>query len=106
MARLIALLSERAVIEVPGEDRQAFLQGLVSNDVTEAGPGRAVWAALLTPQGKYLADFFIFDGGARFLLHCRRNVAASVVQRPGWYRLRSAVSFSDRPEDRRVVVPW
>ena len=56
----LAALPGRAVIELAGEDRVGFLQGLVSNDVAEAAPGRAVWAALLTPQGKYLADFFIF----------------------------------------------
>ena len=45
-------LPERGVIEVAGEDRVAFLQGLVSNDVAKVAPGHAVWAALLTPQGK------------------------------------------------------
>ena len=48
----------------------SFLQGLVSNDVAEAAPGRAVWAALLTPQGKWLADFFILADGERLLLDC------------------------------------
>ena len=57
----ITLLPDRGVLEVAGEDRVAFLQGLVSNDVAEAAPGRAVWAALLTPQGKWLADFFVFS---------------------------------------------
>ena len=61
----ITLLPDRGVLEVAGEDRVAFLQGLVSNDVAEAAPGRAVWAALLTPQGKWLADFFVFSDGER-----------------------------------------
>lgn len=101
-----AALPGRGVVEVAGPDRQAFLQGLVSNDVTEAAPGRAVWAALLTPQGKYLADFFIFDGGDRLLLECRRDGAASLVQRLGRYRLRSAVTVSDRSDDWRVFAAW
>ena len=61
-------LPDRGVIEIAGEDRVAFLQGLVSNDVELAAPGRADWAALLTPQGKYLADFFILTDGNVLLL--------------------------------------
>ena len=57
----ITSLPERGVLAIEGGDRVAFLQGLVSNDVEVAAPGRAVWAALLTPQGKWLADFFIFS---------------------------------------------
>ncbi len=58
-----------------GEDRVGFLQGLVSNDVAQAAPGRAVWAALLTPQGKWLADFFILADGERLLLDCEAGQA-------------------------------
>ena len=58
-----AVLEERGVLEVAGEDRVAFLQGLVSNDVTKAGPERALHAALLTAQGRYLHDFFIVAVG-------------------------------------------
>jgi tRNA-modifying protein YgfZ len=68
-----AALPARAVIAITGEDRVGFLQGLVSNDVAAAAPGRAVWAALLTPQGKWLADFFILSDGERLLLDCERS---------------------------------
>ena len=63
-------LPARGVIGVGGEDRVTFLQGLVSNDVTLAAPGQCVWAALLTPQGKWLADFFIFRTPEELLLDC------------------------------------
>ena len=66
----IVRLADRAVLAVSGADRVGFLQGLVSNDVAVAAPGRAVWAALLTPQGKWLADFFILADGERLLLDC------------------------------------
>jgi folate-binding Fe-S cluster repair protein YgfZ len=61
----IATLPDRAVLELAGEDRLAFLQGLVSNDVTQPG---LVWSALLTPQGKWVADFFTLQDGERLLL--------------------------------------
>ena len=68
----LAYLPSRGVVEVAGEDRVSFLQGLVSNDVTQAAPGRAVWTALLSPQGKWLTDFFVLAEGERLLLDCPR----------------------------------
>src|ERR1700712_2303398 len=94
----IALLQDRAVLEIAGEDRVAFLQGLVSNDVAQAAPGRAVWTALLTPQGKWLADFFILSDGARLLLDAEREQIEMVVQRLGRFRLRSKISLADQSE--------
>jgi hypothetical protein len=91
----IAALPERGVIAVSGEDRVAFLQGLVSNDVAEAAPGRAVWAALLTPQGKWLADFFILSDGERLLLDCERALSPMIQQRLARYRLRSRVTLTE-----------
>ena len=100
----IAALPERAALAVAGEDRVGFLQGLVSNDVAEAEPGRAVWAALLTPQGKWLADFFILSDDRRLLLDCERAQLPMVQQRLSRYRLRSRVVLSDT--DLRVYVAW
>jgi folate-binding protein YgfZ len=100
-----ASLPERAVIEIAGGDRVAFLQGLVSNDVEAVGPGRAVWAALLTPQGKWLADFFILAGDDRLLLDCERAQVPMLVQRLARFRLRSKVAIAAR-DDLRVFVAW
>ena len=58
----------RAVIALSGKDRVSFLQALISNDISTLSPGGARWAALLTPQGKYLCDFFVVDAGERLLL--------------------------------------
>src|SRR5689334_25296494 len=104
MTRLAALPS-RAVLEIAGEDRIAFLQGLVSNDVTEAAPGRAVWAALLTPQGKWLADFFIFADGESLLLDCEREQAAMLLQRLSRFRLRSKVALR-AADELSVYAAW
>jgi folate-binding protein YgfZ len=100
----LAALPERAVLAVTGEDRVAFLQGLVSNDVAEAQPGRAVWAALLTPQGKWLADFFILSDGERLLLDCEVAQLPMLRQRLARYRLRSRVSLDEA--DLGVYVAW
>ncbi|MFN7307945.1 MAG: hypothetical protein ACK5TQ_15390 [Acetobacteraceae bacterium] len=52
----LAALPDRAGLEISGEERSTFLQGLVSNDVTKARADQAVWAALLSPQGKWVAE--------------------------------------------------
>jgi hypothetical protein len=102
----LAYLPARGVVAIGGADRVAFLQGLVSNDVALAAPGRAVWTALLTPQGKWLADFFVFSDGERLLLDCERAQAQFVMQRLGKYRLRSQVELSDISETLRVYAAW
>jgi tRNA-modifying protein YgfZ len=101
----IAFLPERGVIAIDGADRVAFLQGLVSNDVAAARPGHAVWAALLTPQGKWLADFFVFSDGERLLLDCERDQVAMLLPRLSRYRLRMAVSLRADPA-LQVFVGW
>ena len=100
----IAALTQRGVLAVSGEDRAAFLQGLVSNDVTEARAGQAVWAALLTPQGKWLADFFILSDGDRLLLDCEQALLPMIQQRLSRYRLRSRVVLAD--SGLRVYAAW
>lgn len=102
----VTALLERGAIEIAGEDRVAFLQGLVSNDVAKAAPGHAVWAAVLTPQGKWLADFFIIAPlDETLLLDCERAQIPMLVQRLSRYRLRSRVSITAR-DDLFVAVAW
>jgi tRNA-modifying protein YgfZ len=101
----LAALPGRSVIEVGGDDRITFLQGLVSNDVAEAAPGRAVWAALLTPQGKYLADFFVHADGDRLLLDAEGSQAPMLAQRLTRFRLRSKVTIRVA-EELCVYAAW
>jgi folate-binding protein YgfZ len=86
----------RAIWRLTGKDVLAFLQGLVSNDVLPLGqaPG-LVWAALLTPQGKYLADFFLArrPGADDILLDLPEPLSAPVIKRLQMYRLRADVQI-------------
>ena len=107
----IALLPNRAVLEIAGEDRVSFLQGLVSNDVAQAAPsvdgsapGRAVWAALLTAQGKWLADFFIFAEPDRLLLDVEETHRDLLIKLLTRYRLRAKVTLSRL--DLPVYAAW
>lgn len=98
-------LPDRGAIAVEGVDRVAFLQGLVSNDVEAAQPGHAVWAALLTAQGKWLADFFVFSHADTLLLDCEANQIPMLIQRLSRYRLRMKASLRAEPT-LRVHVAW
>ena len=101
----IATLTDRAVLEVTGEDRLAFLQGLISNDVTEAAPGRAIWSALLTPQGKWLADFFLTAGADRLLMDAEAAQAELLAAKLLRFKLRSKVAMN-RLEGWAVQAGW
>ena len=84
-----------------------FLQGLISNDTTKAAAGRAIWAALLTPQGRFLNDMFVVDGGdGTLLLETERERAAGARQGLSMYKLRSKVTVEDRGEELEVAVAY
>ena len=87
----------RRIIRVGGADRVDFLQGLVTNDVTRA----PVWAALLTAQGKYLADFLIVPQGDALLLDVDARLADDLMRRLSMYKLRAAVELA--PTDLKVT---
>lgn len=94
------LLPERGVLVVSGPDATGFLNGLVSNDAARAGPSLVVYAALLTAQGRYLHDFFIYrpgePGGDALALDCERSRLGDLQARLERYRLRARVTLSDQ----------
>lgn len=98
-------LPERGVIAVEGDDRVIFLQGLVSNDIEAVRFGHAVWTALLTPQGKWLADFFVFTHDGTLLLDCEAAQIPMLIQRLSRYRLRMKASLRAEPA-LHVHVAW
>ncbi|MDG6094617.1 folate-binding protein [Acetobacter sp. AN02] len=89
----LTALPGRGVIAISGADRVRFLQGLVSSDVTLATPDTAIWAGYLTPQGRWLADFFIFsdEENDRLLLDCEQDMIPDLITRLSRFRLRADV---------------
>jgi folate-binding protein YgfZ len=105
VAPSFSLVSHRSVIAVGGPDRVDFLQGLISNDTTKVTPGHAIWAALLTPQGRFLNDMFVADGGNEtLLLETERERAPALARKLGLYKLRSKVTVEDRSAAMEVAV--
>jgi folate-binding protein YgfZ len=104
--RFRALLTDRGVIRVTGEDARDFLQGLVSNDVRRVAPDRVIYAALLTPQGKYLFDFFIAEADGALLIDCERARLPDLVKRLTIYKLRAKAALEDVSDAFKVVAVW
>ena len=91
-------LANRAVLRVSGDDRVSFLQGLLSNDVRRVSATTSVWAALLTPQGKYLHDVFVIAEGEALRLDGEAARLDDLRARLSRYRLRAKVAIDPAPE--------
>jgi len=96
--------TDRSVLSVSGEDRAAFLQGLISNDTARITPDQAIYTAFLTPQGKYLHDFSIAAGTDLYLMDVEAARRADLLKRLSMYRLRSKVALSDISVDWAVAI--
>ena len=97
------MLPHRAVIRVSGQDARHFLHNLVTADVEVLSPGQATYAALLTPQGKMLFDFFVLREGDDYLIDCAASQQPDLLKRLGLYKLRAKVEISV-PDDLAVGV--
>lgn len=94
MNTLTCVPLDRGVLRIAGDDARVFLQGLISNDVQQVRPDRAIWAAFLTPQGRYLHDFFISADDGDLLLDCEADRLDDLKRRLSIYRLRSRVTLA------------
>ena len=87
------LLPDRAVIRIAGDERRSFLQGLVTQDIDALSPEQAIFASLLTPQGKILFDFFLAEDGEAILIDCDAETAPALAKRLTLYKLRAKVEI-------------
>src|SRR5215217_6406896 len=105
-----ALLSDRGVVKVAGDDAGKFLNGLVTVDVGKVTPAQAAFGALLTPQGKIIVDFMLTaaepaDGGGYFL-DCPRALAPALTERLNFYKLRAKATVEDLSASLGVLAVW
>jgi folate-binding protein YgfZ len=105
-----ALLPERGVVKVVGDGARNFLHGLVTADVSSLQPGEARFCALLTPQGKIIADFIVAEASAKdgggFFLDAPRVRCAALLERLNVYKLRAKVVVEDLSETLGVLAAW
>ena len=86
-----ATLENRGVLRVSGSDTVTFLQGLISNDVSNVADDRTIYAALLTPQGKFLFDFFLYGQGDAILMETERDRMTDLAKKLSMFKLRAQV---------------
>ncbi|HKD46669.1 MAG TPA: hypothetical protein VKB67_03215 [Rhizomicrobium sp.] len=91
-------LKDRAIIAVEGGEARDFLQGLITNDLAALAPGRGLYAALLTPQGKILFDFLVVEGDGAILVDCAAHHTEALLKRLTMYRLRARIGIELRPQ--------
>jgi tRNA-modifying protein YgfZ len=105
-----ALLPDRGVLKLAGDDARRFLNGLATNDIGKVAPGMARFAALLTPQGKIIADFIVAEApaedGGGFFLDFPRALATTLVDKLNFYKLRAKVEVGNLSEALGVMAVW
>jgi len=102
----IALLADRGVVRVAGEDASKLLQGVITADMELLSAQPAIHAALLTPQGKILFDFFVLKAPGGFLLETAADKAADLAKRLTMYKLRAKADIQDRSAAYRAFAAW
>lgn len=104
------LLLQRGVVKVVGDDSRKFLHGLVTADVLNLKPGEARFCALLTPQGKIIADFLVTEApataGGGFFLDVERAQIAALIDKLNLYKLRAKVIVEDLSDVLGVLAAW
>jgi folate-binding protein YgfZ len=101
---LYVILEARGILKIEGPDTRAFLQGLISNDINKVSPKRAIYATLLTPQGRFLHDFFIAEIGGSFFLDGEAARLEDLQRRLTMFKLRSRVEIADASASCMVAV--
>ncbi len=105
-----ALLPDRGVVKVAGDGARTFLNGLLTADIGKVSPQAACFAALLTPQGKIVADCIVAEAlaadGGGFFLDCPRALAATLVEKLNFYKLRAKITVEDLSETLGVLAIW
>lgn len=90
----ITKLENRAVIEIAGDDRKKFLQGLITNDINKSSETNLLYSAMLSASGRFLYDFFIQEKNEKLLLECDSIRAEEIVKKLNFYKLRAQVKIS------------
>lgn len=99
-------LPQRGLIKISGEDKLEFMQGVVTNDMRLVADDKLVYSCLLTPQGKYLADFFIFAIDDDWFIDVDRTLVSFLMARMVVYKLRSKVTMTDVTEEYKILAFW
>jgi len=100
----VITLEDRGFIQVKGPEAKDFLQSIVTNDIEKVTSSSSVFSSILTPQGKYLFEFFILKLKEGYLVECEKKSTAEIIKLLNFYKLRSKVDFIDLTEKYVAAV--
>ena len=100
----VITLEDRGFIQVKGLEAKDFLQNIVTNNIEKVTSSSTVFSLILTPQGKYLFEFFILKLKDNYLLECEKKSTAEIIKLLNFYKLRSKVDFIDLTEKYVAAV--
>ena len=100
----IIILKDRDIISVSGSDTSSFLQNVITNDINKLNESNSLYSALLTPQGKYLYDFFILKHGKNYLIDCESETTENLLSCFQKYKLNANIEFKNITSDNSVAI--
>ena len=100
----VIILEDRGFIKANGPDAKDFLQNIVTNDIEKVTSSTTVFSSILTPQGKYLFEFFIMRLEDGYLLECEKKSTVEIIKLLNFYKLRSKVNLIDLSEKYVAAV--
>jgi len=100
----VITLEDRGFIQVNGVEAKDFLQNIVTNDIEKVTSNSTVFSSILTPQGKYLFEFFILKLKDGYLIECEKKSTAEIIKLLNFYKLRSKADFIDLTEKYVAAV--
>ena len=100
----VITLEDRGFIHINGAEAKDFLQNIVTNDIEKVTSSSTVFSSILTPQGKYLFEFFILKLKDGYLVECEKKSTAEITKLLNFYKLRSKVDFIDLTEKYVAAV--
>jgi len=98
------ILNERGFIQINGDEAKDFLQNIVTNDIEKITTNFSIFSSILTPQGKYLYEFFILKQTDGYLLECEKNVTQEIIKILNFYKLRSKINLTDVSKKYNIIV--
>ena len=100
----IIILEDRGLISITGDDVKEYLQNIITNDIEKVDQNNSIFSALLSPQGKYLHEFFIISSNNGYFLDCSNELKKDLIGCLSKYKLRSKVEIEDFSSDYVVGV--
>ena len=97
-------LIDSQFISISGDDRKDFLQGLITNDINKCNSNTPIYSCFLSPQGKFIADFFVADREKNYLIEIHKKFMSGFLEKLKIYKLRSKITINDNEDFESLVI--